>query len=131
MATTHQSINLNGREGKCPHRVCPEQKAVGRPLTLCSRSFPAQVPTSLFINNTWVTSSTGTTFQTHNPATGEKLLEFQGASDEDVDRAVKAARVAFNTTWGRNVAPGERTRCMFSHVEVLARSDRAHRVVVV
>ncbi len=34
------------------------------------------------------------TFETHNPATGEKLGVLAQASDDDVDRAVKAAREA-------------------------------------
>jgi len=62
-------------------------------------------------NNEFVPSSNGETFSTVNPATGEHLLDFHAASAEDVDKAVAAARKAFKTTWGRNVAATERARC--------------------
>lgn len=70
----------------------------------------ATVPTGLFINNEWRKASDGGTFSTVNPSTGKHLLDFAHATTADVDDAVKAARVAFNTTWGRNSLPGERAR---------------------
>ena len=46
-----------------------------------------------------------------NPATNKPLLDIQHASKDDVDRAVKAARKAFETTWSNNVSAAERGRC--------------------
>lgn len=60
-------------------------------------------------NNEWV-SSTGGTFATVDPATGADIAHVAHASQADVDAAVKAARVAFNTTWGLNVDGCERVR---------------------
>lgn len=51
--------------------------------------------TRLFINNEFVDSLDGKTFDTINPATMKKLAAVQEASSADVDRAVKAAKEAF------------------------------------
>ena len=52
-------------------------------------------PTQLMINNQWVNSASGKTFETINPATGEVIARVAEADAPDVDRAVKAARAAF------------------------------------
>lgn len=51
----------------------------------------------LFIDGQWLDSSDNTTLRTTNPANGEFLAEVADATNEDVDRAVKAARKAFET----------------------------------
>jgi aldehyde dehydrogenase (NAD+) len=60
---------------------------------------PTQVPikqTRILINNDWVDSVSGKTFDTINPATGEVLAKVAEADAADVDLAVKAARKAFH-----------------------------------
>lgn len=52
-------------------------------------------PKKLLINNEWVDATGGKTFPAINPATGETLVEVALAGQEDVDRAVQAARAAF------------------------------------
>jgi len=51
---------------------------------------------SLFINNEWVASSQGATLPVEDPSTGKEISRIADASDQDVDRAVAAARVAFD-----------------------------------
>ena len=51
----------------------------------------------LLINNEWVNSISGKTFATINPATGEEICQVAEADAADVDKAVHAARVAFET----------------------------------
>src|SRR4051812_30711176 len=51
----------------------------------------------LFIDGAFTDSSTGKTFPTLNPATGERLADVSEGSVEDVDRAVAAARKAFES----------------------------------
>src|ERR1700675_2196110 len=51
----------------------------------------------LLINNEWVDSISGKTFATINPATGEEICQVAEADAADVDKAVHAARVAFET----------------------------------
>ncbi|CAJ1048540.1 aldehyde dehydrogenase family 1 member A3 [Xyrichtys novacula] len=50
--------------------------------------------TKIFIDNDWHTSSRGRTFPTFNPATGVKICDVEEADKEDVDKAVKAAKLA-------------------------------------
>jgi aldehyde dehydrogenase (NAD+) len=57
-------------------------------------------PGKLLVGGQWVEASDGKTFSTTNPATGEVLTEIQAATREDVDRAVKAARKAFDDPAG-------------------------------
>ncbi|AJS63342.1 Ald3p [Saccharomyces cerevisiae YJM244] len=58
-------------------------------------------PLGLFINNEFCPSSDGKTIETVNPATGEPITSFQAANEKDVDKAVKAARAAFDNVWSK------------------------------
>ncbi|VVC34894.1 Aldehyde/histidinol dehydrogenase,Aldehyde dehydrogenase N-terminal domain,Aldehyde dehydrogenase [Cinara cedri] len=50
---------------------------------------------SLFINNEFVKSSSGKTFNTLNPATGELIVQVQEGNEVDINIAVAAAQEAF------------------------------------
>ena len=52
----------------------------------------SQCNLQLLIDGEFVDSSSGKTFETEDPRTGEVLVEVAEAQEEDVDRAVKAAR---------------------------------------
>ncbi|MCS7012308.1 MAG: aldehyde dehydrogenase family protein [Chloroherpetonaceae bacterium] len=55
----------------------------------------------MFINGEWVNAADGGTRQIIDPANGEVLATVPEATSEDVDKAVKAARYAFDhTNWG-------------------------------
>jgi aldehyde dehydrogenase (NAD+) len=49
----------------------------------------------IFINNEWVNASSGKTFPTINPSTGEVITQVAAGDKADVDKAVKAANDAF------------------------------------
>ena len=56
----------------------------------------------LFINGKFVDAASGKTFPTYNPATGEVLANVAEGDREDINRAVKAARAAFDTgAWSK------------------------------
>jgi betaine-aldehyde dehydrogenase len=55
----------------------------------------------LLIDGQWVDAESGKTFATPNPSTGETLAEVAEADKADVDKAVAAARRAFEGKWGR------------------------------
>ena len=55
----------------------------------------------LFIDGQWVDSQSGKTFKTPNPATGETLAEVAEADKADIDKAVAAARRAFEGKWSK------------------------------
>jgi acyl-CoA reductase-like NAD-dependent aldehyde dehydrogenase len=65
----------------------------------------------LLIGGDWVEASSGETFETINPATEEVLARVARGSAQDVDRAVRAARAAFEdgSPW-RRMTPSERGR---------------------
>jgi len=49
----------------------------------------------LLINNKWIDAASGKTFPTINPSTGETIVQVAEADAADVDKAVAAARAAF------------------------------------
>jgi len=69
-------------------------------------------PTKLLINNQWVDSASGKTFPTVNPATGTEICRVAEADAADVDKAVQAARAAFDKGPWRKMAASERGRLL-------------------
>jgi len=59
-----------------------------------------------------VESASGRTFASINPATGQEIAQVAFGEAEDVDRAVRAARRAFEEGVWAKKAPGERARIM-------------------
>src|SRR5512138_789509 len=53
-------------------------------------------PGKLLVGGQWLDASDGKTFETINPATGEVLTQIAAGTKADVDRAVAAARKAFD-----------------------------------
>jgi len=70
-----------------------------------------------FIDGAFVDASATDTLPVLNPATGEELAQAPVSSPEDVDRAVAAARRAFDT-WSR-ATPGERQAALLKLADVL------------
>lgn len=62
-----------------------------------------KIPVGQFINNEFVESASGKYMDVYNPATGKVIGKVSEADAEDVDRAVKAARAAYEKNkraWG-------------------------------
>lgn len=75
------------------------------------------VPTGLFIAGEWTASSTGATFDVHDPSTGDVIRSIADASPDDARRALDAA-VAAQDAWAAT-APrvrGELLRAAFEKV---------------
>ncbi|MDQ2909697.1 MAG: aldehyde dehydrogenase family protein, partial [Actinomycetota bacterium] len=70
------------------------------------------------IGGEWVDAVSGEIFETRSPATGEVLGVFPRSSAEDVDRAVEAARAAFED-WRLTPAP-KRGEILFRFGQLLA-----------
>jgi acyl-CoA reductase-like NAD-dependent aldehyde dehydrogenase len=71
----------------------------------------------LYIDGVWTDGSGGRTWTVMNPATGEDLAEVAVASAEDADRAVRAARRAFDEGPWPRLDPLERGRLLFRLAE--------------
>lgn len=78
---------------------------------------------SLFIDGKFVEPSSGKYFKTINPATAEVLAEIAEANASDVDRAVKAARKAYDKTWSK-LSGKERGRYLFRIARVIQERSR-------
>ena len=76
-------------------------------------------PRKLFIDGTWVDAAAGETFETLDPSTGEVLAEVARGEAEDIDRAVRAARRAFEGKWSR-ISPSERGRIVHRIGDLIA-----------
>jgi aldehyde dehydrogenase (NAD+) len=86
--------------------------------------------TKLLIDNRWIPSESGRTFATINPATGDEICQVAEADAADVDKAVKAARTAFEHGPWRKMPASERGRLLNrladlieSHADELARLE--------
>jgi phenylacetaldehyde dehydrogenase len=73
----------------------------------------------MLINGKWVDSASGKTFPTYNPATGEVLSNVAEGDREDIDRAVKAARAAFEKGPWSKISPSERGRMMWRLADLI------------
>ncbi|MFT3788083.1 MAG: aldehyde dehydrogenase family protein [Tepidisphaeraceae bacterium] len=82
----------------------------------------------LFINGKWVAPSEGKYFDTVNPSNEKKLGEVASATGKDVDRAVKAARDAFDGTWSKLPAK-ERAKYIYRIARVI--QERARELSII
>ncbi len=73
----------------------------------------------LFINGEWMESANGKTFETKNPATGEVLANVSEAEAEDVNRAVEAARAAFDYGPWSKMTSAERSRLIYKLADLM------------
>jgi aldehyde dehydrogenase (NAD+) len=88
-----------------------------------SKSYVIAPRHDLFINGKFVPPHSGRYFDTLNPATEDKLTEIAHADAVDVDRAVKAARRAYEKVWGK--MPGrERGKYLYRIARLLQEKSR-------
>jgi betaine-aldehyde dehydrogenase len=72
----------------------------------------------LFIDGKWVDAESGKTFTTPNPATGAALAEVAEGDKADIDKAVAAARRAFEGPWSK-VSARDRGRMMYKLAQLI------------
>jgi phenylacetaldehyde dehydrogenase len=73
----------------------------------------------MLINGQWVEAASGKTFPTFNPATGDTLSRVAEGDKEDINRAVKAARAAFETGPWPKITPSERGRLIWKIADLI------------
>ena len=76
------------------------------------------------INNEWVDASSGKTYQVLDPSKNEPIAEVALADKEDVDRAVKAAREAFNKGIWSELDGDERAEYMLKAAELMRKRTK-------
>src|SRR5258708_26070046 len=58
-----------------------------------------------YVNGQWVSSASGKTFPVYDPSTEEVIAQVAASESADVERAVKAARAAFDSgPWPKTTA---------------------------
>tara|TARA_B100001123_G_C15333824_1_gene1032110 strand:- start:3267 stop:4712 length:1446 start_codon:yes stop_codon:yes gene_type:complete len=82
----------------------------------------------LFINGKFVPSSGGKTFNSINPANEKAIAKVADANKADVDKAVKAARNAYEKTWSK-MAPKERGKYVYRIARLLQERAREFSVI--
>ena len=83
----------------------------------------------MLIDGKWLDADSGKHFESRNPATGELLATVAEGDAEDINRAVAAARKAFEGPWSR-MTPSQRGRIIWrigdlilEHVDELAQLE--------
>lgn len=82
----------------------------------------------LFIGGKWVKPSSGIYFDSINPATEEKLATVAHATESDVDKAVKAARIAYTEVWSK-LSGKERGKYIFRIARIIQEKARELAVI--
>src|SRR5271167_3074757 len=70
-----------------------------------------------YVNGEWVASASGETFPVYDPSTEEVIAQVAAAGAADVDRAVKAARAAFDSGPWPTTTAQDRGRILFKLAE--------------
>src|SRR5205085_985791 len=80
--------------------------------------------TQAFIDGRYVDAASGATFDTINPGTGKLLARVAAGDEEDINRAVAAARAAFRKGVWSQTAPAKRKKILLRFAEaVLAHTE--------
>ena len=75
--------------------------------------------TQVFIDGAFRDASSGETFPTENPATGEVIAEVAAGNAADIDDAVRAARRAFDDGRWSRLAPADRKKALLRFADLL------------
>src|SRR5215470_2700536 len=92
---------------------------VSQALPEAVRGFITPTSKKMLINGKWVDAASGKTFATVNPATAETLALVAEGDAEDINRAVEAARKAFDSGPWPHLKPSERTNVLLRLADLL------------
>jgi phenylacetaldehyde dehydrogenase len=90
-----------------------------------TRQYPAfaqkfmSAPRQLFIDGNFSGAVSGKTFPVYDPSTGEVMAQVAEGDRADIDRAVRAARKAFDGGPWRSMSPSERGRLLYKLADKL------------
>ena len=90
--------------------------------------FLANGPKQLLIGGEWVSAASGATFASIDPSTGRLTTELAEAGEADVDRAVAAARAAFEGPW-RTMTPARRQSVIWAVADALVECFEELRIL--
>src|SRR3979490_627820 len=76
-------------------------------------------PPRAFIDGRYLDAASGATFDSINPATGKLLARVAAGDEEDINRAVGAARAAFRKGSWAALAPAKRKKILWRFAEAI------------
>src|SRR5580693_4016482 len=76
-------------------------------------------PRKMLIDGQWVTALSGKTFDVFNPATGEVLARVAEGDKADIDKAVRAARAAFETGPWASMTASDRGKLLWKLADAI------------
>jgi len=83
----------------------------------------------LFIGGEWVRAQSGRFIESIDPSTEQVWAYVAEADEQDVDKAVEAARAAMEGPWGKSYSPTKRGEFLFKLANLLRRdADRLARI---
>ena len=85
-------------------------------------AFLKQQPVKMLIGGQWVEPASGKTFDTINPSTGEVLARVAEGDAEDMNRAVAAARKAFESGPWPRLTPSQRGHLLWKVAELIEKN---------
>src|SRR5271170_4275975 len=94
--------------------------AQAKTIPLARHAFADGSFKQMLIDGKWVDAASGKHFESRNPATGELLATVAEGDAEDIDRAVAAARRAFEGAW-RKFKPFERQQVLLKLADLVER----------
>lgn len=83
---------------------------------------PTSTPNRLFIGGSWHDAADGQTFDRIAPSTGRVFTQVSSGGVEDIDRAVRAARMAFEDGRWSEQAPSARKRVLLAFADLLEKN---------
>lgn len=73
----------------------------------------------MLIDGAWIPAASGRVFDVFNPSDGSLLARAPAGDEQDIDRAVRAARRAFESGSWRGMIPGERAKLLWRIAEAI------------
>jgi len=89
------------------------------PATAAAKEFLQRRDHRMFIGGEWVEAQSGARLETHNPASGALLGTIPAGAAADVDRAVSAARAAFESPAWRDMTGAKRARLLWKIADLI------------
>ncbi|CAI5449382.1 unnamed protein product [Caenorhabditis angaria] len=89
------------------------------PIVLNVNNMELKFPHELFINGKFVPSSSGKTFETINPATEKPICSLPLATVDDANKAVRAAKKAFERGEWKEMSARERGKRLYKLAELM------------
>jgi phenylacetaldehyde dehydrogenase len=89
------------------------------PATTAAKEFLRRRDHRMFIGGEWVEAQSGARLETHNPASGALLGTIPAGAAADVDRAVVAARAAFESAAWRDMTGAKRARLLWKIADLI------------